>query len=133
MSAAASRHPPIGSTDEPSLKTLLTFTAALLIVSRSHAEPAPASGDVLPHIVAPTCTEPKRSLGSKIAGERGSVKLRYLVSAEGRVMDGEVTESSGHPRLDDVTLKALGLCEWVPGTHDGVPTEMWGPIKFTFR
>ena len=63
----------------------------------------------------------------------GSVRLRFDVDKDGTVVTGEVTQSSGHKKLDEAALEALGRCPFRPGTIDGKPVRAWGPIVYTFR
>lgn len=58
--------------------------------------------------------------------------LQLRVGPSGRVTDSRIETSSGYPRLDEAARKALSLCKFQPAIVDGVPTEAWGTLRYTF-
>ena len=70
---------------------------------------------------------------SKRMDEEGTVVLRFLVSAEGRVLQAEVEKSSGYKRLDDAARNGLSACTFEPATVNGKPQQAWAVIPYTWR
>jgi protein TonB len=68
--------------------------------------------------------------------EEGTVSVRLLVGAEGRVGEVQIEKSSGFKRLDEATRALLmnpGKCTFRPATVDGKPEPSWASMKFTWR
>lgn len=64
----------------------------------------------------------------------GSVVLAILVGKDGRVKDGRIVESSGHPQLDERMLKEAMLTWRVdPRMEKGKAVEAWGHFRVTVR
>ena len=70
---------------------------------------------------------------SKRMDEEGTVVLRFLVSAEGRVLQAGVEKSSGYKRLDDAARNGLSACTFEPATVNGKPQQAWAVIPYTWR
>lgn len=66
-------------------------------------------------------------------GWSGTVLLKVLVDAKGRVADLAVERSSGHRLLDRAALKAVRQWLFLPATEDGVPMAMWVSVPITFH
>jgi TonB family protein len=62
----------------------------------------------------------------------GTVDLRFLVAADGKVKEAKVTSSSGHADLDEAALSALEKCLFKPGTVDGQAQESWTNVKYVW-
>jgi periplasmic protein TonB len=100
------------------------------------ATPAPAKDPVLVAPVinaAQNCRKPVYPSISRREEEEGIVVLRFLVAADGNVIDSQVKSSSGYTRLDEAARQALSLCKFQPGTADGVPTQAWAQMKYEWR
>ena len=67
------------------------------------------------------------------AGEEGTTQVRLRVSAEGTLLDAQLTRSSGFERLDNATLSALSQCRYAPGSAAGVLTETSATISYRWR
>lgn len=67
------------------------------------------------------------------AREQGTVLLRVLVDAEGRVERVEVARSSGHPQLDAAAREAVSKARFKPVLQAGTPTPAWGLVPIEFR
>lgn len=70
---------------------------------------------------------------SREAGETGRVLLRAEVSAEGRVQQLEIQDSSGFRRLDQAALNAVRHWRFQPATTNGQPIAGVAliPLRFT--
>ena len=66
-------------------------------------------------------------------GQQGSALLRIHVATDGRVLDVELVESSGHERLDQAALTAVRTWSFHPATRDGVPVADSLLHRVTFR
>lgn len=64
--------------------------------------------------------------------EEGTVTLKLLVNADGKVGAIEVVNSSGYKRLDDAALNAISRWHFSPATQAGVAIDFWYEIDFEF-
>jgi len=81
---------------------------------------------------ARNCKKPAYPSASIRLGEKGTVLLRFLIDADGRVKSSEVQSSSGHKRLDEAARDSLSLCRFKPGLSDGRPVEAWATLRYTW-
>lgn len=89
----------------------------------------PGNGVTLPVVVKEVKADyPREVLPEKV---QGSVWMRCVVLANGKVGDIEVTRSL-HPRLDREAGRALTQWEFKPGTKDGKPVPVEVTIEMTF-
>jgi len=58
-------------------------------------------------------------------GLEGRITLRILVSANGRVAEVEVAESSGHEILDRAAIDAVWTWRFDPALKNGRPVQQW--------
>lgn len=65
--------------------------------------------------------------------EQGSVQLKFLIGADGRVLESQIEHSSGYVRLDKAARAGLSKCQFKPGTVDGRPEPSWANMKYTWR
>lgn len=64
--------------------------------------------------------------------EEGTVTLKVLVKADGRVEQVEVVNSSGYKRLDDAAQTAFKRWRFSPATQAGVAIDYWYEFDFEF-
>lgn len=79
------------------------------------------------------CEKPDYPSASRRMEEEGTVSLRFLVGADGKVIQSEVEKSSGYKRLDEAARAGLSKCQFKPAMVDGKPEQAWASIKFTWR
>ncbi len=79
------------------------------------------------------CAKPEYPSASRRLEEEGTVTLKFLIGADGRVLQAEVEKTSGFARLDEAARGALAKCQFRPGTVDGKPEQSWASIKYTWR
>jgi len=84
-------------------------------------------------ISASSCEKPEYPSASKRLEEEGTVTLRFLVGADGKVIESAVEKSSGFRRLDEAARAGLSKCQFKPGTVDGKPQQTWASMKYTWR
>jgi protein TonB len=73
---------------------------------------------------------------SKRLEEEGTTVVRYLVSAEGKVVEFQIEKSSGFRRLDQAAeqlIKNASRCKFIPATVDGKPVQEWGRKTIVWR
>lgn len=79
------------------------------------------------------CDKPAYPSASMSLQEEGTVTLRFLVSAEGRVLQSEVQKSSGSRRLDEAARNGLSRCLFRPASVDGVPVQDWATLSYVWK
>jgi protein TonB len=66
-------------------------------------------------------------------GEKGKCKVSVTVTADGKIRNIKLTESTGYPRLDQACLKALAHGGLLPATVDGKPIDMTVEIPIVWE
>jgi protein TonB len=99
------------------------------------APPAPPAPSVQTAAVisASSCEKPEYPSASKRLEEEGTVQLKFLVGADGKVIESAVEKSSGFRRLDEAARAGLSKCQFKPATVDGKPQQSWASMKYTWR
>ena len=82
---------------------------------------------------AKLCDEPPYPAAARRANETGTVRLRFLIDVDGKVLDSKVERSSGSRRLDEAARAGLSLCRFRPGTVNGRPEQSWGSIDYVWK
>ena len=102
--------------------------------------PGPPAPPAPPQIVLPSTKaaylnnpRPPYPAMSKRLGETGTVVLRVLVGADGTAKDVRIHKSSGFERLDIAAQEAVRKWRFVPGTKDGVPSDLWFNIPWKWE
>lgn len=80
-----------------------------------------------------TCAKPAYPELSRRREEQGSVQLKFLVAADGHVVESQIEQSSGYPRLDEAARAGLSKCQFKPGTVDGKPEASWARMKYVWK
>ncbi|MEP6484113.1 MAG: energy transducer TonB [Rudaea sp.] len=65
--------------------------------------------------------------------EQGTVILRVLVGADGKVLTVEIETSSGSSRLDRAAREAVKTWLFNPARHGGVATSAWAKVPISFN
>ncbi len=65
--------------------------------------------------------------------EEGTVTLKFLIGADGKVLQADIEKSSGFTRLDEAARNALSKCQFRPGTVDGKPEQSGSAIQYRWR
>ena len=113
---------------------------AIAAVANTPAPPAPAAPGPKAEPVrtaavvnAAHCEKPEYPSASRRLEEEGTVHLRFLVGADGKVIQSEVEKSSGYKRLDEAARAGLSRCQFRPATVDGKPEQAWASMRYTWR
>ena len=69
----------------------------------------------------------------KDSGVSGSVTVRLVVDARGRVLAPRVIEPSGHAALDSVALRTVEAIRFVPARRGGEPRPVWVELPLSFQ
>ena len=102
------------------------------------APPSPAPVSSAPVVTAAvisasSCEKPEYPSASKRLEEEGTVQLKFLVGADGKVLESAVEKSSGFRRLGEAARAGLSKCQFKPGMVDGKPQQTWASMKYTWR
>jgi periplasmic protein TonB len=84
-------------------------------------------------IEAAGCTKPAYPAAALRNGDEGTVTLAFLVGKDGRVLNAKVERTSGHRDLDRAALQGLAMCDFKPGTVDGIAQESWARMQYAWR
>jgi len=76
---------------------------------------------------------PKYPMDARRNHWEGTVRLRVIITPEGRVKDIAVAHSSGFDSLDEEALKTVRRWRFVPGKQAGEPVEAVGFLNIPFR
>lgn len=113
-------------------------TAAPVVVAEAPASaPAPAeppAPKLIPasgvqYLTPPPLEYPR---ASRRIGEAGKVLVRVFITEDGLPRQVQVTQSSGHARLDEAAVAAVHKARFKPYTEDGHATAGWAFIPLTF-
>jgi protein TonB len=117
--------PPAPTSTAPAITQAPTPPAA------APAAPAIRTGAVIQ--AGAHCAKPDYPSASRRMEEEGTVTLKFLIGADGKVLQADIEKSSGFTRLDEAARNALSKCQFRPGTVDGKPEQSWASIKYTWR
>lgn len=125
--------------------------ASTFVVEPSPLEPpapAPAAVEAAPPVPAPVAAPPKVIPASGVQylipppleyprasqrmREAGKVMVRVYIDEDGLPRNAQVTQSSGHARLDEAAVTAVNKARFKPYTENGRPTAGWAFIPLTF-
>jgi TonB family protein len=104
-----------------------------LIVSCSTVQPSvDAKADVscTKQVGECTCQRPEYPTESLQNREQGVVRLKILVSHEGKARDVVIERSSGYHRLDEAAVEAAKRMCFRPPVRNGVPVEVWTALEY---
>jgi protein TonB len=99
------------------------------------APPAPPAPVTPPDAFAGSLSNPapRYPVESRRRREEGTVRLRVVVTADGRVKDIAVARSSGFDRLDEAALDTVRKWRFRPGMQAGVAVEALGFLSIPFK
>jgi periplasmic protein TonB len=116
-------------------------TTAITQVTQQRA-PAPVAPAPVQHSRSAVAMDPKHPLkigeeyypdASKRANEEGRCIVQVTVSADGRITNEAIQQSSGFPRLDDACLKGVHGQRMKPATEDGKPVETTASLPIVWK
>jgi len=77
-----------------------------------------------------SCQRPEYPRDSARNREQGLVRLKILVSHEGRARDVVVERSSGYRRIDEAAVEDAKRMCFRPAVRNGVPVEVWTTLDY---
>lgn len=95
----------------------------------SPAAPKTLPPEAIQYLLPPAPVYPK---WSRRQGESGRVLVKVYVDEGGVPRSVQVTESSGHPRLDEAARVAVQAARFKPYAENGRPTAGWAFVPLTF-
>src|SRR5271155_2360569 len=104
--------------------------------------PPPVAAPVAQHARTPIAMDPKHPLhigedyypdASKRAGEEGRCVVQVTVSADGRITNETIQQTSGFPRLDEACLKGVHGQHMNPATEDGKPIDTTASLPIQWK
>jgi protein TonB len=123
--------PPPAPTSTAPTSTAPAITQAPTPPAAAPAAPAIRTGAVIQ--AGAHCAKPDYPSASRRMEEEGTVTLKFLIGADGKVLQADIEKTSGFTRLDEAARNALSKCQFRPGTVDGKPEQSWASIKYTWR
>lgn len=81
------------------------------------------------YLTNPTPPYPRQS---RRLGEEGVVRLRVQVGSEGQVLQVELKDGSGYPRLDQSALETVARWHFVPARRGTTPVASWVVVPIVF-
>jgi D-alanyl-D-alanine endopeptidase (penicillin-binding protein 7) len=79
-----------------------------------------------------SCAKPEYPAADMAAGHQGTVTLRFLVSAAGKVSAARVARSSGYAAMDEAARAAIAQCRFRPARKDGRPVQQWTAVQYVW-
>jgi protein TonB len=99
------------------------------------APPAPAAPPSRTAAVADmnTCVKPEYPRSSARNEETGVSTISFLIGVDGRVVNSQITKSSGFRDLDRAAQTALSKCRFKPATVDGKPEQASVSVQYVWN
>jgi protein TonB len=99
------------------------------------ASPAPPAPITPPDASAASLRNPapRYPVESRRKREEGTVRLRVVITVDGRVKAISVAKSSGFERLDEAALETVRKWKFKPGEQSGAPVEAVGFLSIPFK
>lgn len=79
-----------------------------------------------------TCAKPEYPHDDLAAGHQGTTTLRFLVGADGHVVDARVHRSSGYASMDEASRAAIAQCSFRPGLVKGRAVTQWVGVQYVW-
>lgn len=79
-----------------------------------------------------SCSKPVWPQAALAEQRTGTVTLKFLIDADGKVKDSGVVKSSGHADLDEAARVGIEKCTFKPGIKDGKPVEAWTMMQYVW-
>ena len=125
--------PEVPPVPEPPAPPVVVVQAPLAPVPAPPVPPPPAPkvipASAVQYLVAPVVEYPRLSRRGR---EEGRVLVRVWIDEAGVPRTVQVSQSSGHSRLDDAAVAAVQKARFKPYSENGQPTPGWAytPIDF---
>ena len=120
---------------KPGMCVAVILLCAGMFSSSARAETGVVEpGLIHPHNLAfAKCPPPEYPERELKRNHQGTVKLRFLLGADGKVRRTLVEASSGYPALDEAARAAIAGCGFDPPLIDGQSVEGWTTTQYSFQ
>src|ERR1700684_927470 len=117
-------------------------TNAISQTTQVQKAPAPVAAPPAQHQRTGVAQDPKHPLhigedyypdASKRANEEGRCIVQVTVTADGRITNETIQQTSGFPRLDEACLKGVHGQHMKPATEDGKPVETTASLPIRWK
>lgn len=99
-----------------------TTKATTSIDGVSNHTPFPKLRSAMPQMPCQKPTWPKEAIHKELTG---TVTMKLLIDADGRVLEKEIVKSSGHELLDSAALDATARCKLIVAPISGRLEKEW--------
>ncbi|HTY99812.1 MAG TPA: energy transducer TonB [Rhodocyclaceae bacterium] len=123
------------ATDTPAASTFVVPPQPAPPPAPIQAAPTPVPALVEAHVDADYLDNPKPvypSLSRRL-GEQGTVSLRVHVAVDGSALGVELSQTSGHSRLDSAARDAVARWRFVPARRGDRAVDSWVVVPITFQ
>lgn len=126
----------------PAKKRLAGRVGALVLSCLAGWASAAGTDQIAPVKLAPgapgairydTCSRPVYPDEELRQNHQGTVTLRFLVGADGKVKDARVVASSGYPALDEAARAGIAKCSFHPPMAGGKAVDAWIHIQYVWK
>ncbi len=90
-------------------------------------------GEIDQPLTALVRTPPIYPMRARRRGIEGSVKVRFVVTEEGRVTDIQILESRPKKIFDRAVIRCVSGWRFSPGTVEGLPVKTWVETTIVFE
>lgn len=94
--------------------------------------PAWAQDAPLPQADMSACGVPIYPASAVRTNATGTTVVAFLIGADGKVQQTNVTRASGHVDLDKAALRSVAMCSFKAILVDGKPVAAWVQTDFTW-
>jgi len=91
--------------------------------------PPPKMRSAMPRMSCERPTWPREALKREL---QGTVTMKFLIDATGKVLDKGIVKSSGHEILDLAALEATARCILEVRASDGPAKEEWVQLQYVW-
>ena len=91
-------------------------------VTKSNPSRYPKLRSAMPQMPCQKPTWPKEAIRKELTG---TVTMKFLIDVDGRVLQKEIVESSGHEMLDSAALEATARCKLTVAPMKGSLEQEW--------
>lgn len=111
---------------------LVLATCALQFPQPAYADAKAAPGFQQAVLNFKSCAKPKYPAESLAQKHTGTVNLEFDVNDAGKIVSSRVSNSSGHPALDEAARTALQKCTMKPATQEGKPVSSKAKVQYVW-
>ena len=79
-----------------------------------------------------SCPKPNWPSGSLMMEHAGTVTLKFLIAADGKVVDAAIIRSSGYELLDKAAVDGIRKCTFKPASRNGKAEKAWMTMQYVW-